>query len=91
MRYKNFEWYKNHPEVIARRGGERWTDLQIEVLKLCYESKVSLEEMTRMLGRTEYGVLSQLHKQKLIYFDNVKMVYYKRGKGYNLYDGRSHR
>ena len=91
MRYKNFEWYKNHPEVIARHHGERWTPLQIEVLKLGFKSKISLEEMTRMLGRTEYGILSQLQKQKLIWFDNRAMVYYKREKGYNLYDGRQYR
>jgi hypothetical protein len=67
--FKSLEWYKKHPEIIVRHHGERWTDLQIHVLLLLFKQDESLYEMTHMLGRTEYGILSQLERQKMIWCD----------------------
>lgn len=67
--FKSLEWYKKHPEIIVRHHKERWTDLQIHVLLLLFKNDESLHEMTHMLGRTEYGILSQLERQKMIWCD----------------------
>ena len=80
MRYKNLEWYKRHPEVLVRHHGERWTELQIHVLKLLFRHNQPLSEMTRMLGRTDYGVLAQLSRQKLIWWDKNCFCYRVRDR-----------
>lgn len=91
MQYKNLGWYKNHPEIIVRHHNERWSELHIHILVLLYNEKESLKEMTHLLGRTENGILGQLHRQKLIWFDKYTMNYYKRGKTALRYNGKDYR
>lgn len=79
--YKSLDWYKKHPEVLVRHHGERWTDLHIHILLLCFANKESLHEMTRMLGRTENGVLAQLVRQKQIWCDASGRI----GRRYSFY------
>lgn len=91
---KSIEWYKEHPEVLVRHHATRWTTLQIKVLIMLFEAKESLYEMTRMLGRTEYGIFYQLQKQKLVVYDSLAHRYYQYDKKTyrrSLYDGKGHR
>ena len=94
-RFHSLEWYKKHPEVIVRHHGERWSDLHIYVLRLLFNNQEPLHEMTRMLGRTEYGVLAQLHRQGLIWYNNhpgrAPIGYYRKGWGFKPYNGRDFR
>lgn len=79
--FKSLDWYKKHPEVLVRHHGERWTDLHIHILLLCFANKESLYEMTRMLGRTENGVLAQLVRQKMLWCDASGRI----GRRYSFY------
>lgn len=88
--FKSIEWYKKHPEVVVRHHKEKWTDLQIHILLLLFKEKQSIHEMTRMLGRTEYGVLAQLLRQKMLWFDNRNYNYYY-SKSYQPYNGKAFR
>ena len=88
--FKSIEWYKKHPEVVVRHHKQKWTDLQIHILLLLFKEKQSIHEMTRMLGRTEYGVLAQLSRQKMLWFDNKNYNYYY-SKSYQLYNGKNFR
>lgn len=94
MVFKSLEWYKKHPEVIVRHHGERWSDLHIHVLLLLFKNGEPLDEMTRMLGRTETSVMAQLARQKMIWYDSSSYNYYLRGpRGSipSLYNGKNFR
>lgn len=81
MAFKPLAWYKKHPEIVARHHGERWSDLHIHILLLAFAAKESLHEMSRMLGRTEYGILSQLARQNMIWCDASGKI----GRSYSYY------
>lgn len=88
-RFKTLDWYREHPEVLVRHHGQRWTVLHNEVLRLLFFDYQPLAEMTRMLGRTETAVMNQLSRLKLIWWDTRWMTYRVWSKNVVLYDGRT--
>jgi len=89
QRYKTLDWYREHPEVLVRHHGQRWTKLHNEVLRLLFWDYQPLAEMTRMLGRTETAVMHQLCKQKLIWWDLQWRAHRVWSRNIAVYDGKS--
>lgn len=90
--FKSAKWFVENPEVVIRHHRELWTELHLDILRRLFKTRQTLSEMTRMLGRTEYSILGQLAKQKLIWYDTSSHRYFKRHtlRGERVeYDGKS--
>lgn len=60
------------PETVVRHHGRRWTELHDHVLLLAFAAGEPVNELVRMLGRTEGSVLRRLNRLRVIWYDGTK-------------------